>query len=166
MPREAPNLHDVVSVPGYSTTGYRIQSSIAIYPCYSCAWLASDSLSLILLSCYCTLGPPDGIPAGYCILVLRLVVCRHSIMETKRSALCRVPQLASWTLQLSMAINFSLGVTIERVAAHRWPLKWSGRVNRRFLQALSALSWWPPRLHVPPLFWCRVPVSQIGAPCV
>lgn len=114
-----------------------------VIPAYPCPWLASDSQSLILLTCY---HAPDGIPAGPHILLLRLVIRRHSIItETKRSALCRVPQLASWTLQSSMAITFSWSSPIEHVAVHRWTLKWSCLVNRDSFRACSALSWWPPR---------------------
>ena len=122
----------------YSTTAYRIQCTISTYPCYSCAWLASDRQPLILLRV--AVVPQMEfllVPASH-IFMIRLQVRRHSTMETRdrhcaafRSSLAG-PCSARWPS------TFSLSSPIERVAVHRWPLMWGGLVNR-----LSFRHFWP-----------------------
>ena len=97
------------------TTGHHTQSNMPSYPCCCCVWLASDNQSLILPSCY---HAPDVIPAGPYILVLSVGRSPSLNYGDKRSALCRVPQLASWTLQSSMAITFQLELAHRTC---RWP---------------------------------------------
>ena len=118
----------------YSSNAHRIQS-ITTYPCWCCVWLASDNQPLMLLSCYRAPGPQME------FLLLMLSVGRSPSINygDKRSALCRVPQLASWTLQSSMAINFQLGLAHR---ACRCP-SMAGKVERPCESALPSGTFGP-----------------------
>lgn len=122
------------------STGHRTQSNMPSYPCCCCVWLAYDNNRLY---CRVAIMPQMAflpVPISSCF---RLVVRRHSTMETKDRHCAAFRSSLAGPCSLRWPLPFSLSLPIEHVAVHRWTLKWSGLVNRRFLQALSVLTWWP-----------------------
>ena len=138
-----PNLHDIVCL----NSAAALQGITHSLICPATLAAVAYGLHLIINRLYCRVAimPQMSflpVPISSCF---RLVVRRHSTMETKDRHCAAFRSSLAGPCSLRWPLPFSLSLPIEHVAGHRWTLKWSGLVNRRFLQALSVLTWWPPR---------------------